>query len=91
MQQKRLIAGMLKSESLEVVGCDYCLNNEIGEITLPEFTYNGSALATFTVKNAVVSKCPACGFTFYSRSEAIGWEIAKALELALRVPAKVLT
>lgn len=84
LERGRLTDELSKLASVEIIGCDYCLNNEIDEVTLPEFTYTGSALGPFTVKNAVVSRCPQCGLMYYSRSESARWEVGKALELALR-------
>lgn len=83
MERGRVTEELSKLASVEFVGCEYCLNNEIDDVTLREFTYSGSALGPFTVKNAVVSKCPQCGLMYYSRSEAVVWELCKALELAV--------
>ena len=84
MERGKLARELSKLVSIEEMGCDYCRNNEIDEITLPEFIYDGSALGPFVVKNAVVSKCSQCSLVYYSRSEAVGWELAKAVEIALR-------
>ncbi len=84
LERPKLTDPFSKRTAREIVGCDYCLNNEIDQITLPECTYTGSALGPFTVKNAAVFKCPQCGLMYYNRSESAMWELRKALELALR-------
>ena len=71
-------------DTLEPVGCDYCQIHELEEVTLPEFTYSGSALEPFVVRHATVYQCPQCDLIRYKRSESAVWELRKALELCRR-------
>lgn len=69
-------------DALEPAGCDDCQAHELEEVTLPEFTYSGSALEPFIVKNATVYLCQHCDLIRYRRSESAVWEFRKALELS---------
>lgn len=50
-------------------------------VTKPEFTYAGSCLGAFQVKNAIVWECDLCAGIMILASIARGWEVEKALEI----------
>ena len=75
---KRIVAEL---DAEEPVGCPKCWKGQAKEVIKPTFTYRGSSLGPFEVKNARLYECPSCKNVWYDRSEARYWEVGKALDL----------